>query len=321
MERLGGLAKEQQLCDPREYKFSIIGTETSLKAASQSGPSRIFSADADVGPPSQVSSADPVVCDISESRLQGEQNTIDDMPRIKRESSIPRHTCPDERPLQSGHEFHALQLPSATVLCKGETNSKASSTEELLTPPAQQEIGTQRRYRCDICSKTYAHINNLKAHQPVHTSERPYTCRLCPAAFARRFTLRTHVLDTHNAAGLHACDHCEKKFAFKSNLERHLRVHSGETPHPCHLCPKRFSRRDSLLVHLRMHAGERPYTCVKCDRRFSTASNLGVHVRGVHSSESTYSCKHCPRKYRWRISLNTHVKTYHAQAEKKRALQ
>eukprot|EP01083_Nonionella_stella_P267828 904997_1 len=58
------------------------------------------------------------------------------------------------------------------------------------------------------------------------------------------------------------CPYCDKHL-WKSNLERHIRIHTGERPFKCKHpgCEKAYTRNDNLVSHTRVHTGEKPFKC------------------------------------------------------------
>ncbi|KAL0091177.1 hypothetical protein F4703DRAFT_1710600, partial [Phycomyces blakesleeanus] len=47
----------------------------------------------------------------------------------------------------------------------------------------------------------------------------------------------------------HGCTVCEKSFARKHDLGRHMRIHTGDKPYMCLCCKKAFARTDALSRH------------------------------------------------------------------------
>ncbi|XP_069086476.1 uncharacterized protein [Pleurodeles waltl] len=109
----------------------------------------------------------------------------------------------------------------------------------------------------------------------------PYTCTQCDKSYYLKTQLIRH-MRIHSGVTGYACTVCEKSFFSNTQLLKHYRTHTGERPHICTLCNKSFSRKDILDGHLRIHSGDKPYKCTDCDRSFPWKSNLNHHRRKHH---------------------------------------
>ena len=47
------------------------------------------------------------------------------------------------------------------------------------------------------------------------------------------------------------CQLCGKPSASRANLDKHMRVHTGERPFSCRVCKKRFNDKSAIFRHLR----------------------------------------------------------------------
>jgi KRAB domain-containing zinc finger protein len=70
----------------------------------------------------------------------------------------------------------------------------------------------------------------------VFLGDKPYKC-----------DIQVHVLS------------CGKGFSVNSNLQRHIRTHTGDKSYKCDVCDKGFYWNDYMQQHIRTHTGDKPF--------------------------------------------------------------
>lgn len=159
-----------------------------------------------------------------------------------------------------------------------EIDEQASLTSSISSPSNQSEEGQGQRSppACQVCNQSFESVEMLTEHNETQ----------------------------HNAV---TCPTCYKPFISRSNLERHIRLHTGHRPHLCTVCPKSFTRRDHLASHTaRQHA----FHCHSCVKSFTDRSTLASHFLTEHHSAIVNVCQVCNTAFADYPSYEEHVKIH-----------
>lgn len=122
---------------------------------------------------------------------------------------------------------------------------------------------------CESCGLSFTKRFHLNAHVRAKHAEkiRNQICNICSKAFYSLENLKKHI-DSHNEKDM-PCEYCGKLFSCINNLRTHLYYHS-EPKFICEVasCGKKFYMRKRLRAHMKSHANQKDFLCQFCDKSY-----------------------------------------------------
>ncbi|CAL9686637.1 unnamed protein product [Knipowitschia caucasica] len=118
---------------------------------------------------------------------------------------------------------------------------------------------TDKLHKCEYCDRGFKKTNHLKEHRYLHIGK-PHVCIVCGQTFTRRNRFESHML-SHTGNDKFECGICRYKFPTIKKLVTHRsKNHNGKAQdnegYKCQYCDIIFAYKHNLEKHLKSHADE-----------------------------------------------------------------
>jgi uncharacterized Zn-finger protein len=175
-----------------------------------------------------------------------------------------------------------------------QVNSHQSPLESIYCIPSVKKRNPHiNTFVCELCSKSFEKLKNLKRHKKLHSLEKNYKCDKCEASYSRSDHLNRHKITHSDDTKPFKCEICVQRFSNKCHLKKHIiNVHNKDS--------------EKVLIN-----------CEKCDMSFNKKSKLSKHMSLIHESVQKYRCyyPYCQRIYHSMGKLDSHIETSHSRGE------
>ncbi|KAM9306806.1 uncharacterized protein KZ484_000187 isoform 1-T2 [Pholidichthys leucotaenia] len=257
--------------------------------------------DQDKPDPAQVKEEEEELCisqDEEQFELTFEYNGDSDNSECGSDSEhIRSNSCPDTESQYQDTGININPASAQHVKPKSKKRLHRNSKNVDDTPVSENSCNT------DNCEKSLT-----KRPHTFLKPEKRYACSICEKRFKYPSQLEQHIR-THTGHKPYCCETCGTRFTQSYSLTLHMRVHTGDKPYACETCMKPFARNSDLRLHMRIHSGEKRYFCKMCGKGFPDSSNFTKHMNS-HTGDKPYSCETCGKCFSQRGSLTTHMRIH-----------
>ena len=161
--------------------------------------------------------------------------------------------------------------------CKTQKGTKAALVRHI------KNDHKDYRYKCRTCSKTFETITGRYKHELYHKFEKEFKCK-----------------------------YCKKTCMFKSEMDDHMRTHTGKNMFVCSIngCENSYASKRACTAHEKSHTLQSVY-CQQlledkktvCGQECVSNNHLKQHIRGMHGKGWLSPCG---KRFSWPSTMYSH---------------
>ncbi|XP_027758044.1 zinc finger protein 629-like [Empidonax traillii] len=179
----------------------------------------------------------------------------------------------------------------------------------------------ERPFVCKDCNKTFKTSNRLEKHSLFHVkNEQELGSCLYVEKCLENLHLHREMhggtcpeRDFGSSEGSNSSLLCSKVFGVQPYVQRgsknYLLAQSQPPFYQCAECKYTTYSLSNLELHIRTHTGEKPYSCTVCQMKFRTSSHLRRH-RVTHLNREHFKCKDCDYSTHQWPALKRHLASH-----------